>query len=70
MDSSCPPDSSRRTRPSPGTPALTTVRQLLAEMGRMAVGLLVCMRAEPSIETLHVELGTTLVVRESTAPLS
>jgi len=49
-------------------PSLTTVRQPLAEMGRMAVSMLVRLLEEQRIETLHVELGTRLVVRESTAP--
>ncbi len=50
------------------TPPLTTVRQPLAEMGRMAVAQLVRLLENQRIEALHVELGTTLVVRESTAP--
>jgi LacI family transcriptional regulator len=50
------------------TPALTTVRQPLAEMGRMAVALLTRMLGNQSIEALHVELQTSLVVRDSTAP--
>ncbi len=50
------------------TPALTTVRQPLAEMGRTAVSLLVRLLEGQRVETLHVELGTRLVVRESTAP--
>jgi LacI family transcriptional regulator len=50
------------------TPPLTTVRQPLAEMGRMAVGLLVRLLHNQRIEALHVELETKLVVRESTAP--
>ncbi len=50
------------------TPTLTTVRQPLAEMGRMAVSQLVRLLAGQRIEALHVELGTSLVVRESTAP--
>ena len=49
-------------------PALTTVRQPLAEMGRMAVAQLVRLLQNQRIEALHVELETTLVVRESTAP--
>ncbi|MGO9901096.1 MAG: LacI family DNA-binding transcriptional regulator [Solirubrobacteraceae bacterium] len=49
------------------TPALTTVRQPLAEMGRMAVAQLVRLLADQRIEALHVELGTSLVVRDSTA---
>ncbi|HET7568051.1 MAG TPA: LacI family DNA-binding transcriptional regulator [Gaiellaceae bacterium] len=50
------------------TPTLTTVRQPLAEMGRMAVSLLVRLLERQRFETLHVELATRLVVRESTAP--
>jgi LacI family transcriptional regulator len=50
------------------TPALTTVRQPLAEMGRMAVSLLMRLLARENFEALHVELATKLVVRESTAP--
>ena len=50
------------------TPALTTVRQPLAEMGRMAVNLLVRLLQNQRIEALHVELETKLIVRESTAP--
>jgi LacI family transcriptional regulator len=50
------------------TPTLTTVRQPLAEMGRTAVSLLMRLLERHSLETLHVELATRLVVRESTAP--
>jgi LacI family transcriptional regulator len=50
------------------TPALTTVRQPLAEMGRMAVSLLVRLLDRQRVEALRVELATRLVVRESTAP--
>jgi LacI family transcriptional regulator len=49
------------------TPTLTTVRQPLAEMGRMAVALLVRLLGNQRMEALHVELETKLVVRESTA---
>jgi LacI family transcriptional regulator, galactose operon repressor len=49
------------------TPSLTTVRQPLAEMGRTAVSLLMRLLERQAFETLHVELGTRLVVRESTA---
>lgn len=51
------------------TPALTTIRQPLAEMGRMAVSLLVRLLDNQRLEALHVELATRLVVRDSTAPL-
>ena len=50
------------------SPALTTIRQPLAEMGRMAVSMLLRLLARQRFETLHVELGTRLVVRDSTAP--
>jgi LacI family transcriptional regulator len=49
------------------TPALTTLRQPLAEMGRMAVSLLGRLLDDEHLEALHVELATKLVVRESTA---
>jgi LacI family transcriptional regulator len=52
------------------TPALTTVRQPLAEMGRMAVTLLMRLLENQRFETLRVELATRLVVRESTGPVS
>jgi LacI family transcriptional regulator len=51
------------------TPALTTVRQPLAEMGRMAVSLLSRLLEAQRLEALRVELATKLVVRDSTAPL-
>jgi LacI family transcriptional regulator len=50
------------------TPELTTVRQPLAEMGRTAVSLLIRLLERQRFETLHVELATRLVVRDSTAP--
>ena len=50
------------------TPALTTVRQPLAEMGRMAVSLLTRLIENQRFEALHVELATRLVVRKSTGP--
>jgi LacI family transcriptional regulator len=50
-------------------PALTTVRQPLAEMGRMAVSLLMRLLERQPIEAMRVELATKLVVRGSTAPL-
>jgi LacI family transcriptional regulator len=49
------------------TPPLTTVRQPLAEMGRMAVNLLIRLLEEQRFEALHVELATKLTLRESTA---
>src|SRR5581483_5475809 len=50
------------------TPSLTTVRQPLAEMGRMAVSLLERLLENQTIEAPHVELRTQLIVRDSTAP--
>jgi LacI family transcriptional regulator len=49
-------------------PALTTVRQPLAEMGRVAVSLLTRLLDNQRVEGLNLELATRLVVRESTAP--
>ena len=51
-----------------GSPPLTTVRQPLAEMGRIAAEMLLTMidRREP--HGRQVELATELVVRASTAP--
>ena len=51
------------------SPALTTVRQPLAEMGRMAVSLLTRLIDNQSIEALHVELATRFVLRGSTQRL-
>ncbi|MEV8377509.1 substrate-binding domain-containing protein [Kribbella sp. NPDC056861] len=48
------------------TPTLTTVRQPLQEMGRMAVSLLIRLLDRHEVEALHVELATELVVRGST----
>ena len=56
-------DLSRATQPT-----LTTVRQPLQEMGRMAVSLLVRLLDRHELEALHVELATELVVRDSTGP--
>ncbi|MDP9395423.1 MAG: substrate-binding domain-containing protein, partial [Actinomycetota bacterium] len=49
-------------------PQLTTVRQPLEEMGRMAVTLLLRLLDGSRGEALHVELATELVVRDSTGP--
>ena len=48
------------------SPRLTTVRQPLGEMGRMAVSLLIRLLEHQQVEALHVELATELVVRDST----
>jgi LacI family transcriptional regulator len=50
-------------------PMLTTVRQPLQEMGRMAVTLLVRLLERHQLQALHVELATELVVRGSTGPV-
>ncbi len=50
------------------TPQLTTVRQPLQEMGRMAVSLLIRLLDRHELEALHVELATELIVRASTGP--
>jgi LacI family transcriptional regulator len=50
------------------SPALTTVRQPLAEMGRNGVSLLLRLMERPRHATQRIELPTRLVVRESTAP--
>jgi LacI family transcriptional regulator len=49
-------------------PALTTVRQPLAEQGRTAVSLLLRQIENRRLEPLRLELATRLVVRDSTAP--
>ncbi|MGP3919382.1 LacI family DNA-binding transcriptional regulator [Nonomuraea sp. 10N515B] len=49
-------------------PRLTTVRQPLEEMGRMAVTLLMRLIAGHALEALHIELATHLVIRDSTGP--
>jgi LacI family transcriptional regulator len=51
------------------TPALTTVRQPLAEMGRMAVSLLLRLLENQRVDALRIQLATKLVVRESTGPV-
>jgi LacI family transcriptional regulator len=49
------------------TPRLTTVRQPLGEMARMGAELLLRLIEGREIDTLHVELATELVVRDTTA---
>jgi DNA-binding LacI/PurR family transcriptional regulator len=51
------------------TPALTTVRQPLIEMGRVATTMLLRMIAGEPLDSIRVELTTTLLERESCAPL-
>lgn len=50
-------------------PTLTTIRQPLAELGRMGVDRLVRLLQGQRFEAMNVELSTRLVVRESTAPV-
>jgi LacI family transcriptional regulator len=52
------------------TPTLTTIRQPLIEMGRVATTMLLRLITEEPLDTLRMELTTTLVVRDSCAPLS
>lgn len=47
-------------------PALTTVRQPLAELGRTAVSLLLRQMENRRLEPLRIELATRLVIRDST----
>jgi LacI family transcriptional regulator len=49
-------------------PALTTVRQPLAEMGRMGVSLLMRLVDRRRLEAVHIELATELIIRGSTGP--
>ncbi len=51
------------------TPALTTVRQPLFEMGRVATTMLLRLISEEPLDSMRVELTTTLVARDSCAPL-
>ncbi len=50
------------------TPRLTTVRQPLAELGRMGVSLLSRLLEGQRLDAMRIELATELVIRESTAP--
>jgi len=51
------------------TPALTTIRQPLVEMGRVATTMLLRLIAGEPLDSVRVELTTTLVIRDSCAPL-
>ena len=50
-------------------PMLTTVRQPLQEMGRIAVSLLIRLLEHRRLDALHIELATELVIRGSTGPV-
>ena len=50
------------------TPALTTVRQPLRDMGRVALRTLLRLVEGKPLDSHHVELATALVIRESTGP--
>jgi DNA-binding LacI/PurR family transcriptional regulator len=49
-------------------PALTTIRQPLAEMGAAAADLALTLAAADTPPRLRIELATDLVIRASTAP--
>lgn len=49
-------------------PALTTVRQPLTEMGRIATRMLLEYIGDPTLPTRRIELETELVIRESCCP--
>lgn len=50
------------------SPPLTTIHQPLQEIGKMAANMLLRQIAGQQLESNHVELSTSLVVRESCAP--
>ena len=50
------------------SPPLTTIHQPLVEIGKMAVNMLLRLIAGEQLESNHVELSTSLVVRRSCAP--
>ena len=52
------------------SPPLTTVRQPLADMGRVAAEMLGSLIGGVPLRSQRVELATELIVRESTAPLA
>jgi LacI family transcriptional regulator len=49
-------------------PAVTTVAQPIVELGTLGVRLILDRIAQPGAPTRRIELATTLIVRESTAP--
>ncbi len=49
-------------------PALSTVRQPLEQMGRMAVQMLMEIFRDPGVPPRRIELPTELILRDSTAP--
>lgn len=53
---------------SSSAPPLTTVRQPVVEMGRVALRTLLQLARGEGVDSHHVQLSTTLVVRGSTAP--
>ena len=50
------------------TPALTTARQLLREMGRVATKMLLRLSAGEPVDSVRVELATPLITRASCGP--
>lgn len=50
------------------SPPLTTIHQPLVEMGKMAASMLLRLISGVPLDSHHVELSTTLVVRQSCAP--
>jgi len=50
------------------SPPLTTIHQPLVEIGKMAANMLLRLIGGQQLESNHVELSTSLVVRESCAP--
>ncbi|GCE16454.1 LacI family DNA-binding transcriptional regulator [Dictyobacter kobayashii] len=52
------------------TPALTTVRQPLTEIGRLAVDVLYRLIQQQPLEATHIKLSARLIVRDSTGPRS
>jgi LacI family transcriptional regulator len=50
------------------SPQLTTVNQPIQEMGRLAVDLLARLIRGEAVESTHITLATSLVVRQSTCP--